>query len=199
LDHDITEFKHLSDADLIELIRNCLARTVADFIVLAKGVHEAGRRGIDLSEVQLPVVHLLRKIACGQLLPDAMVKLGGTMVLGRVASLPLPDQQRVIDLVDRGQGINVARFENGEIQSVRIPVAHLSRKQISQVFARDHIRDDVEQVSWLRNKQDNTQKPQIIEGPRVDRKRGKLMIPAHTELMAISKTELLRYLMQMEG
>jgi len=121
------------------------------------------------------------------------------MVLGRVASLPLPDQQRVIDLVDRGQGINVARFENGEIQSVRIPVAHLSRKQISQVFARDHIRDDVEQVSWLRNKQDNTQKPQIIEGPRVDRKRGKLMIPAHTELMAISKTELLRYLMQMEG
>lgn len=59
---------------------------------------ELARRGIDLSDVKFALRDYMRRVATGQLLPEAVAQLAGSVrTLSLVADLPVSDQRRLID------------------------------------------------------------------------------------------------------
>lgn len=135
--------------------RATLAQTLGDLagnmIRLAAVVRAMEEAGDDLADVaHLAVIRYARRIAYGQLLPAAVNEFGGTpLLLGRVAALPMPDQERVT----AGESLPVMILTaDGHTDKRMVPPLKMSRSEIMQVFASDHLRDEGEQVSWLRER-----------------------------------------------
>lgn len=112
-------------------------------------------RGEDLSQFKSGLVTYLRKVACGQVLPEIVIKFFGRDSLRYVAALPIPDQERCL----RDDGIEIGVFVNGEIDTRVKPVVDLEKHEARQVFAADHIRNPNEQIAWIRAQELN--RPQV--------------------------------------
>lgn len=173
-----------------ELARG-LAMTATNLVRLAVIVRALEERGEDLSELHgLGMVAYLRQIAHGQVLPEAVVRFSGyPMLLERVRGLPLPDQKRLTD----GETVKLVILTDGRSDHRLADPLKLTRDQVSQVFARDHIRDEQEQRAMLEDRQARPKpsKPVFHGRIRADRERdgiviGKTFVPAGDVLGAMA-------------
>lgn len=113
---------------------------------MAAIVRELEDRGEDLSQLRLGMTRYLRKIAYGQVSPEVVVRFGEyPLLVDRVAALPTPDQQKLCS----GEPVRLMLLtERGTDHRMVDPLA-LNRHQIAQIFDRDRIRTDAEQVAWI--------------------------------------------------
>jgi hypothetical protein len=139
----------LPTKELYDRFFAALALTAEALVEMACIVRVLEERGENLQELKLGIVVILRKIAYGQVLPELVAKYSTNPNLIRYATaLPIPDQQRIVE----GTTIRVMILApDGTTDARHIEPHKLSPREIQQVFAADHIRDDGEQVSYLRS------------------------------------------------
>lgn len=168
-----------------------LSVTAETLLELAAIVKELEWRGEDLENLKLSMIHWLRLIANGQLLPEVVVKFQATpMVMRKIARLPIPDQRRLAN----GGSVDLLANEKGETRSV--PPDAMSRDEIEQAFATDHIRSLSEQRGVLDSRSTRRRTPtRDTNGIIVDRRRNVLKLPDGT---TITRAELLDYLRRLE-
>lgn len=142
--------------ELKSRLTSLLARTAEDLSSMAAIVGELERRGEDLSTLKLGIVHYLRRIAAGQLLPEIVVQYSGYPLMLRQATvLPIEDQRRLIS----GEPLPVAVWRGNNIEWRRVDPLALTRDHVTQIFAGDHLRTDAEQVSYLEGTRLHPRKP----------------------------------------
>jgi hypothetical protein len=111
--------------------------------VILRSMDEAGE---DYSDLKMPVMTYLLKVGYGQVLPDVVLAfLGMPRLLRAVAALPLSDQKRLA----AGESIKVMTGDADAHRLLR--VADMSDSERQQVFGADYIRDEAEQLAWLRH------------------------------------------------
>lgn len=169
-DADLDEFPM---GKLIELVNQCRLMTASLVRLCARVVASAERRGEDVGQFGLSptVLHNLRLVSCGSLLPEAFARFEGTAVLNRVRALPTTDQQR---LSGEDCGVDVFEYQNGEPTHRRIPPLELSRLQTQQVFGTDGIRSLPQQRTWLDERNSRTAQRSVehpLDGVDYNRRR----------------------------
>lgn len=157
----------LSELDLSQLrdeFAKAMIVTVGGVIRLAAIVRVLEDRGEDVSDIQFG--HMLRRVACGQVLPELVVKLQWQpRLLNKVAMLPIADQRTVAE--DRP--IKVATVENGARTHRMVRLMQMSPDEVRRVFAKDHIRDVGEQVSMMESEaatERHVNRPPVTIDPR---------------------------------
>lgn len=158
-----------------ELSRS-LGMTAEHLMRLAWIVRLLEERGEDLSDLRIGLLTYLRKIAHGQLVPEAIVRFGESpLVLQQVASLPLPDQLKLA----AGDPVTlIVRGADGHWDHRLADPLRLTREQSSQVFGKGRIRDESEQILILesRGKPKEPQERPKTGRVKVDAKRGGIRI-----------------------
>lgn len=144
---------------------------------LASIVAELERRDEDLSELKVGMLGYLRRIAAGQLHPDAVVRyLDYPMLLNRVATLPVNDQERLAN----GDPIKLVVWREGKTETRMMDPIKLTRDQVSQVFGSSGvIRDEVGQIAVLESRfarPKQQAKPTATGRCRADRKTGTVRV-----------------------
>jgi hypothetical protein len=106
------------------------------------------------------LLHHLRRIACGMLLPEVVVQFAGKpSLIAIIGNLPIPEQRRIAN----GGTVRVLVLEAGDTTHRMMQPLAMTPQQVRQAFANDHLRDDAEQAAILmRKRQEN-------EGPRPKR------------------------------
>ena len=85
----------------------------------------------------------LRRIACGQVLPDVYVAfLGYSGLRNKISTLPISDQEKLAN----GGTVLVAL---GPDNDVLVKPCDMTQKQIKQVFGPSGIRSKMEQLVWM--------------------------------------------------
>ena len=153
-----TDLTSLTIDDLRAELAKQMQLTAQHLIRLAAVVAELERRGEDLSDLRIGMLHHLRRIAAGQVLPEIVVRFANAPgLLAKIGAMPIPDQQRLID----GESIKLlVNSPDGGVGHLMVDPMKLTRQQVTQIFARDHIRDEQEQrlvLAAQRNK--NSQRP----------------------------------------
>lgn len=160
-----------------ELVRE-LGFTAVSLRRQAALVQELENRGDDLSYLKTNYVHHLRRIACGQLLPEVLIHFGGRPgLVSVIGSLPINDQRHIVD----GGAVKVMMMaDDGPTHKMLLP-AKMTHIQMRQVFAKDHIRDDAEQVAILDSERKIAKAPLPSRiGPMVvDKTRGGVTVGKH--------------------
>lgn len=101
----------------------------------------------DTSDLRGVLMGQLRRIAHGLTLPEVVVGFGAyPLLLNKVSMLPLADQRELTS----GKPIIVVVYRPGQEESSRwdhrqLEPLRLTREQIHQVFAPDHVRSETEQ------------------------------------------------------
>jgi len=166
-----------------------LVRTADGLAEMAAYVGELEARGEDLSSLRLAIMPYLRKIAHRQLLPQLVVSYAGSpQLLSAVASLPIPDQHR---LLERGTVAIAVVEEDGQIGSREIDPRALSVKQIPRVFSPDGIVPPRDQEVKPRKKREATRKYSV----RVDAKSRRIFVGR----MAVPIAEVMTSLAEAAG
>lgn len=178
---DARELAAMDTARLREELAAALRLTVAAIVRLAFIVRLLEERGEDLSGLKLGLLNHVRRVAYGQVLPEIVVRFAGQpLVLQRVSALPRPDQERLARSGDDGMVELVVRREQGFDKRMADP-ARLTREQVWQVFATDHIRSEAEQILLL-EEQNRHDRGEMVKAPplrgkvRADRERKGLMV-----------------------
>lgn len=165
----------MSVAELRAGLSKSLGITVGGLIEAAVFVKELERRGEDLSDIRDSTLPNLRKIACGQLLPEMYLRLfGKSGILNRVATLPIPDQQKI------ASGVPIAVYlADGSGNHVLHRAEDMEPAMAQQVFAPGKIRNQSEQIAWLRARE--IPRPRAA-GPAItiDRRRKGIHAEAHS-------------------
>lgn len=147
-------------------------------------------RGEDLSDVRNGMLHYFRKVAFAQLLPAVIEKfVGQPLLLNRAAAMPISDQERLI----ADSPLKLMSIENGKTDHRMVEPTKLRAAEIRQIFARDHLRDEGEQVSWLREKRVASRV--ASSEVEVDTKRKELVVGG----VRITLSELITYLARITG
>lgn len=139
------DFSKLSTDDLKDQFRKLAAVTVASVIKMGQIWKALEDRGEDVSDLGASTVKWLRLVAYGQLLPEIGLTMP-EMVIKVAGQLPKPDQRQIAD----NKPLTVVHALDGTLRAV--PARSLSRAEVAQVFAPDHIRDANEQLSWLKSR-----------------------------------------------
>jgi hypothetical protein len=163
----------MTTQELREWLVSCLEVSSRNLLELAVCVAKLEERGEDLSGIRgLGLVHHLRRIACGQLLPEVVAKFAGSPTLiARIGSLPIPDQERII----AGEFLLLAVYAtDGSITNRSVDPLLMDAWEIRQVFARDHIRSQSEQALILERRRAETKgrRPKQIGVMHMDYERG---------------------------
>src|SRR6185312_6945840 len=138
----------LTTDELVERLRGLLQVTERSIIEMAEIVGLLEERGFDLSELRIGMIDHLRRVADKSLLPAAIVRFHGIM-LSRVAQLPKPDQQKLID----SERVKLAVInQDGTVTHVLCKPERLSRAEVMQLLDGGHIRSEAEQLSYLRSR-----------------------------------------------
>ena len=150
-------------------LTECLDTTRRTVIRMAAIVRRLEELGEDLSDLKLSVLRYIRRIAYGQMDAEVLVKFQGSpRILRIVSNLPLPDQQKLIE----SESVELLTGDGGDRR--KVPLLAMSGSEFRQAFSYDGIRDDAEQMSWLRNN-----KPSVVNHDKtrlmVDRDRGGLV------------------------
>lgn len=177
-----------SKRELRKLLLDLLGFTVNHVILMAAAVRRLDELGDDLSDVQIALLPQIRRLAYGQIVPELLVRLqGNPTLITRASGLPLPDQRRIAE----GQPIKV--LEAGGDHRM-IPPLQLTRAEVRQVFAGDHLRDDAEQAAWLRQEKQRVPRTKRPDNEvYLDRKRGGIIVADRF----ISATDLAHYLAEL--
>lgn len=128
-----------------ELLR--LQRTTAEGLLhIGLIVAELRSRQEDIDDLNVPLLHWCLRIAAGQVLPEIVLRYqGAPMILSRVAALPLPDQQKLVD----ERSVEIVERNGDHFDRRRLDPLTLGREQVMQVFAADHVRSESEQIAYL--------------------------------------------------
>jgi hypothetical protein len=174
---------------LMAELESSLAVTLRNVVKIAAIVRRLEELGVEIS-LKLAILPLIRRIAYGQLVPELFVNLqGNSALLDRAASLPIPDQQRIAD----NTPVKVM-MPDGDHRMV--PPLSLTRREITQVFGKGKLRDDAEQVGWLRERMQMEQAKAATTGEApvlLDRKRMGIVANGHF----ISVSDLARYVAEL--
>lgn len=139
----------------------CLKCFLDNLVEIATLVQEAYDEKIDISDLSVPFVQDLRRLACGQIRKDVfMTFLGEPQLFRKVASLPLADQDAIV----AGKPVRVMEPDcKGDFREM--PVSALSGAEVKQVFSKRGLRTDPEQIAYLRDLQQprrpEAQRPEI--------------------------------------
>lgn len=153
----VAELQSLPSEQLREELVCGLGRMARDLLRLALIVRELEGRGEDLSGLKIGLIHHLRKIACGQLLPEVVIRFAAKPALiALVGNLPLAEQGR---LAGGGHVALVVRNPDGTPTHVMLDPLAMTPRQVAQVFARDHLRADSEQVAMMIESREMARKP----------------------------------------
>jgi hypothetical protein len=187
-----SEFAELSTEELRDELARSLDVTVQSLVRVAWIVRTLEERGEDLSELQLCLLHVLRRIAFGQVLPELVIRFAAQpALLNRVQVLPIPDQRRLAS----GEPIELVIWtaENGFDRRNVNPIL-LSREQMGQVFGPEGVRPEAEQIALLeaRGRPKSKPAPPQVGRIHVDQARGglrigKTFIPQGDVLDALAK------------
>lgn len=172
----------LATEELRQQLAEALRITALDFVRLAMIVTELESRGEDLETLKIGILHHLRKIACGQLLPDVVVRFYLMPVLiSAIGNLPIPDQQRLAS----GELVQVAiQTPNGDLTHRLADPLEMTQAQRKQVFAKDHIRNLAEQRNFL----DQQQTIQGTASKRTPEHIGQLRIDPERRGVVVART-----------
>lgn len=146
------------------------------------------QRGMDLSSVESqPLYRLLTRVAAGNLLPEVVACYAGSEILRRKISAMPTDVQS--ELCQPEATVKVLTAD-GKTRKVR-PV-DLTRQEVGQVFAHDHIRNESEQRGYIEDlRRAASRKPQPNgDGIAVDTRKKRIVCPDGTEL---TLADLLKY------
>jgi len=154
--NDIThEHHHLPAEDLATIATDALKRRLAQqmelsarhLVEMAAIWTELERRGEDLSALRTGLTDYLPRIAAGELDAQAVVQFAGNRQLLRyLATLPIDRQQQ---LIEQGE-IEVVLPESGE--RGRRKLAHLSGREVNQVFGQGIVRTPEQQAQLIESK-----------------------------------------------
>jgi hypothetical protein len=182
----------LSTQKLKDELLDVVAASVKQLITIGVIVRIIEERGGDLNDFRVGLFHFVRRIAYKQLLAEVVARLNGNpRLLNCVASLPIPDQRTVIG----GDGIKVIIIDgNGKTDSRLVDPIKMSAREISQVFAKDHIRDDGEQISWIRSRVAMPTKTNVLP-VQMDPKRRGIVVNG----LLITRRELAGWLEKLEA
>jgi hypothetical protein len=146
-----SEYSILTTDEAIDELSRRLGAIVNNLLraaVLVKIIEDRGTNMDDLRERFGALLSHLRLIAYGQLEPQVVQRFyGKDDLIGRIATLPMPDQRRLAN----GDTVRVVIFsEDGRTLTNRsLDPSKLSKKAMARVFARGRIRDDAEQAAIL--------------------------------------------------
>lgn len=147
-------FADMTNEQLDDALNFAVAKTAEGYLEQAFIIREMESRGRDTLPLKKRIgtlYHHLRKIACGQLLPEVVRSFAGQDVLiAKISNLPLPDQKRLVE----GDHLEVVVYRQDGTTSIKKKSPHaMTAKEISQVFSETKgIRNDVEQASYLDGK-----------------------------------------------
>lgn len=158
-----------------ELVRT-LGLTASNLARMAQIVRVLEERGEDLEALHIGLLHHLRRIAYGQVLPEVVVRFAGRPFLIKViGNLPIPDQCRIA----AGEPVAMATTDPVGVTTHRMVDPYIMTPgQAAQVFAADHIRDLSEQAVILDQKRSrkSARMPDRIGQLRIDKERGGVMV-----------------------
>ena len=137
------ELNNLSTQMLREELARSVELTARHLMRLATIWAELERRGENLSDLRIGLAAFLPQIAAGQLSADAVIRFAGQkLLLNAVATLPLPEQERLA----RGGAVQLLSYDgHGEAVAIDVAAHTLSGQQIRQVFDFGKIRTIDEQ------------------------------------------------------
>jgi hypothetical protein len=155
---------------LLAELQKSFDTSVQHIVRMAAIVRRLDELGVAI-EVESSVLPYLRKIAHGNLSPDLFVTMQGNKSMLNIAStLPAPLQKQIA----KNEPIKVMST-NGDFRMV--PPLSMTTKEVSQVFAFGRVRDEAEQVGYLRGKLQEKEAPaptgEIIH---IDRKRKGIVV-----------------------
>lgn len=170
-----SELATCSTDELKQRLASLLATTAEGLRDMAAIVAELESRDEDLSGLRLGIVHHLRRIAAGQLLPELVVRCAAVpRILAKASILPLSDQQRIAG----GEPFPLAVWRGDSVEWRQIDPLEATGPQFSQIFASDHVRSQQEQISLLEDRRERarrTPEPPKKGRLRADRNRGVLI------------------------
>jgi len=146
IEQAVTTYMAMSTNDLQTVFNRCLSSIAENIVHMAAIVRVLEGRGQDLTNVKNGMLPLLRRIGCGQVLPEIVSQFNGfPKLLRKAQALPLADQRALLG----GTPIPVAFVtDKGTTHRVIAPLS-MSPGEVDQVLANDHIRDIGEQVSYI--------------------------------------------------
>lgn len=137
------ELHELSTVELRDQLAGQLQLTADHLLRLALIIRELEDRGEDLSNFRLGLMPYLRQIAYGQVAPEIVVRYAGfPSLIQRVSRFPMPDQVRIAS----GEPVPLVVLRGEKTDVRQVDPLHLTREQLHQVFAQDHIRSVSEQA-----------------------------------------------------
>ncbi len=163
------EFASLPTERLREILAECLRNQAQNLVLMAKSVKALEDRGEDLSELRIALMPKLRLIACGQLLPEVLLRGWPSRLVQFVSRLPIDQQERLVN----GEAIDVSVYgPSGEVTIQKFGPTEIDRvKDLRlQVFASDHVRTLPEQNAILAAQRTKRMVPQEekIDSGRID-------------------------------
>lgn len=171
---------------LLKELSAALALTVDSVRKCAAIVRRLEEMGVTIEITSLPLREL-RLIAHGQTCAELFIACGGTPLFDRTKSLPMPDQLRVA----KNEPLKVMELDGDHRM---VPPLSMSSFEVSKVFGRNSIRNDAEQISWMRSRQERMAAPRSIEpSVAVDKRRSGIVVGD----VFIPRKELARYLVEL--
>lgn len=189
------ELSHFTTPELMERLKDAFQITAKALIEVAAIVRILEDRGEDLSSLKLGMIDWFRKIAHGQVLPEVFERYRlRPRLLESVASLPIPDQER---LSADDAAIPVLTFAGEELSQRQVDPLELTPQEMKQVFTRGRLRSLSEQRGWL-NDQTRKRRSAPQQEPNLDvvvnRKKQCVVING----VSLSRSQLLNYLSRLE-
>jgi hypothetical protein len=166
------DLERMSPDQLREELYRCLGFTTMGVRRAARIFKRLEDLGEDVDKLRVSTARFLRLVANGQMLPEVLVRFAGSSVLmGHIARLPLPDQQRVC----QGEPVPLVVFSaGGEVTTLQVMPENLTRAQLRQVFALGVIADLAQQRAYLedrRTRKTLAGRLEAVEGGTLDRAR----------------------------
>lgn len=187
---EIARIKALPNDQLLRELAEVLALNAAAFVRAATLIRECRDRGIDLTGIKLAMMPQILRIAYGQALPELFVRyFGRPALLRRFCILPIPDQQRLMS----DEKLPVMIETEGKTDCILVHPMDMKPIDIQQVFSQDGIRNESQQISFLRTQKLRRPPKPPDNGVVVDRKRGCLFVNGHR----LSINDLSRYLTEL--
>jgi hypothetical protein len=154
--------------ELIELLHEYAANTVSNVRMMAVIVRRLDELGVEVSIDENSLLPFVRLIAHGQLSPELFVTMMGDFpLLEKAMRLPIPVQERIAN----NEPMKVMEIGGGH-RLVR-PL-DMTKRERSQVFHGKRLRNEAEQIGWLRDQRDKDDAKAAVTVDRpitVDRKR----------------------------
>jgi hypothetical protein len=188
-----TENAGKSNEDLLGQFWNVFRATAHNYLQMAACLRMIKENGGDLSEPRQRLngfFVMLERIAYGQMVADVLVRFGGKLnVAQRIATLPIEEQKQILK-----DGVKLLVYApNGGRSTMSVDPGELRKEQLSQVFARDHIRSESEQAlhlaAWRKRQQEPL--PTEMHGWKLDPALGTArkgnVVSTREELKAILK------------